>query len=72
MPDGSPAPDFQVSILPAHVMNLVWHPGDTRVADLDLSVANLPPGILRLRGDLCAVEQDGELRLVDLLQKAVT
>ena len=53
-------------------MNLVWHPGETMVADLNLSVANLPPGIFRLRGDLCAVEQDGELRLVDLLQKAVT
>jgi hypothetical protein len=117
LPDGQPDPDIQVSILPARVLDLVWrpgddapHPGDTMVADLDLSTANLPPGTLlragsailrvsgqfnngcvkwkarygadakdwitlpghpalRLRGILCAVEQDGVVRQGDLLQK---
>jgi hypothetical protein len=110
--DGSPDPAIQVSILPKRVMDLVWqdrsqpHPGDTIVADLDCSVANLPPGTLlragtarlrvsavfndacvkwkvrygeaakdwitapghpelRLRGILCAVVQDGEVRRGD-------
>ncbi len=51
--DGSPDPSIQVSILPLRVMNLVWrnrdsspHPGDTIVADLDTSEANLPVGSL--------------------------
>ena len=51
--DGSPDPDIQVSILPQRVLDLVWrdrantpHPGDTIVADLDCSTANLPPGSL--------------------------
>lgn len=48
--DGSPDPRIQVSLLPARVMDLVWqdktvpHPGDPIVADLDMSVANLPVG----------------------------
>ncbi|WP_395543131.1 hypothetical protein [Neotabrizicola sp. sgz301269] len=110
--DGSPDPDIQVSILPLRVMELVWrdrsqpHPGDTIVADLDCSVANLPPGTvlqagtarlrvssvfndacvkwkvrygtaakdwitapghpeLRLRGVLCSVMQDGEVKRGD-------
>lgn len=53
LPDGSPHPDIQVSILPRRVMDLVWrdrdgtpHPGDTIIADLDTSEANLPEGTL--------------------------
>lgn len=52
LPDGSPDPRIQVSILPARVMDLVWHnrnqphPGDPIVADLDMSMANLPVGSL--------------------------
>jgi hypothetical protein len=49
--DGSPDPRIQVSILPSRVLDLVWrpgddapHPGDTIVADLDTSLANLPSG----------------------------
>lgn len=55
--DGRPDPDIQVSILPERVMTLVWrdriatpHPGDTIVADLDTSLANLPPGTLLQAG----------------------
>ena len=51
--DGSPDPDIQVSILPQRVLDLVWrdrvgtpHPGDTIVADLDCSMASLPPGTM--------------------------
>jgi hypothetical protein len=57
LPDGAPDPDIQVSILPARVLDLVWqphdaapHPGDTIVADMDMSVANLPPGSLLMAG----------------------
>lgn len=53
LPDGSPDPRIQVSILPLRVLNLVWrnrdtspHPGDTIIADLDCSVANLPENSL--------------------------
>ena len=55
--DGRPDPRIQVSILPMRVMNLVWrdrdgtpHPGDTIVADLDTSEANLPEGTLLQAG----------------------
>lgn len=54
--DGRPDPDIQVSILPLRVLDLVWqdrsqpHPGDTIVADLDCSVANLPPGTVLQAG----------------------
>ncbi len=115
--DGSPDPSIQVSILPLRVLNLVWtdrentpHPGDTIIADLDTSLANLPEGTLlqagsailrvssvfndgcvkwkvrygadakdwitapghpelRLRGVLCAVEQDGTIHTGDLITK---
>jgi hypothetical protein len=117
LPDGLPDPNIQVSILPMRVMNAIWtdrentpHPGDTIIADLDTSEANLPEGTLlqagsavlrvsnvfndgcvkwkvrygvdaknfitapghpelRLRGILCAVEQDGILRLGDTITK---
>jgi hypothetical protein len=53
LPDGSPDPRNQVSILPARVLDLVWrtrdprlHPGDNIVVDLDLGHANLPTGTL--------------------------
>lgn len=53
LPDGSPDPRIQVSILPLRVLDLVWrdrvkqaHPGDTIIADLDTSKANLPDGAL--------------------------
>ncbi|MFT7059508.1 MAG: hypothetical protein ACJASV_002017 [Pseudorhodobacter sp.] len=55
--DGSPHPGIQVSILPQRVMDLVWrdregspHPGDTMVADLDMTEANLPTGTLLQAG----------------------
>ena len=55
--DGRPDPRIQVSILPARVMDLVWrdrtgqpHPGDTIVADLDMSHENLPVGTLLQAG----------------------
>lgn len=51
LPDGAPHPGIQISILPKRVLDLVWrdhdsvlHPGDTFVADLDMSEANLPAG----------------------------
>jgi hypothetical protein len=57
LPDGRPDPNIQVSILPTRVLNLVWqdrdtspHPGDTIVADLDTSLANLPEGSLLQAG----------------------
>lgn len=53
LPDGAPDPRIHVSILPTRVLDLVWrdrtgtpHPGDTIVADLDCSEANLPEGTL--------------------------
>lgn len=53
LPDGRPHPGIQVSILPRRVMDLVWrdrsgtpHPGDTIVADLNTTEANLPAGTL--------------------------
>ncbi len=49
--DGAPHPGIQVSILPRRVLDLVWRdrentvsPGDSFVADLDMSEANLPVG----------------------------
>ena len=57
LPDGSPDPRIQVSILPTRVMELVWrdreaapHPGDTIVADLNTSLDALPPGSLLQAG----------------------
>lgn len=53
LPDGSPDPRIQISLLPTRVMDLVWqdrkaspHPGDPIVADLDMTEDNLPPGTL--------------------------
>lgn len=53
LPDGSPDPRVQVSILPQRVLDLVWtdrentpHPGDQIVADLNMSEENLPIGTL--------------------------
>lgn len=53
LPDGSPDPRNQVSLMPARVLDLVWrdrnplfHPGDNIAVDLDLSQANLPTGSL--------------------------
>ena len=53
LPDGSPDPRIQVSILPSRVLNRVWrnrepttHPGDQVVADFNLSLENLPTGTL--------------------------
>ncbi len=116
LPDGSPDPAIQISILPARVLDLVWrdrdgtpHPGDPIVADLDMTEANLPEGTLlqagtavlrvssvwndgcvkwkarygaaakdwivapghralRLRGVLCSVETDGELRMGEIIR----
>jgi hypothetical protein len=116
LPDGSPDPRIQVSILPTRVLDLVWrdrngtvHPGDTIVTDLDMTHANLPTGTLlqagsavlrvsdepnngcvkwkarygepamdwitapehttlRLRGVLCSIEKDGEIRLTDRIE----
>lgn len=51
LPDGSPDPRIQVSVLSRRVMDLCWrdrentvHPGDTIVTDLDLTEANMPVG----------------------------
>ncbi|WP_127112109.1 hypothetical protein [Shimia sediminis] len=51
--DGKPHPGIQVSILQKRVLDLVWrdrentvHPGDTFIADMDMSEANLPVGQL--------------------------
>jgi hypothetical protein len=53
LPDGSPDPRNQVSLMPTRVLDLVWrsrdprqHPGDNIAVDLDLSHANLPTGTL--------------------------
>ncbi|MCP5085741.1 MAG: hypothetical protein GY952_02900 [Rhodobacteraceae bacterium] len=53
LPDGSPDPRNQVSLLPLRVLNLVWHdrkntlhPGDAIIADLNTSHENLPIGSL--------------------------
>ena len=54
LPDGRPDPINQVSILSKRVLDLVWHPdendathpGDTVIADMDLSLENMPEGQL--------------------------
>ncbi|MGO4907492.1 MOSC domain-containing protein [Pseudorhodobacter sp. W20_MBD10_FR17] len=58
LPDGRPDPNIQVSLLPLRVLNLIWaetdaapHPGDTIIADLDTSEANLPAGTRLQVGD---------------------
>ncbi|CUH78627.1 hypothetical protein TRM7557_01968 [Tritonibacter multivorans] len=115
--DGSGDPRIQVSILPKRIMDLCWrdrvntpHPGDTMVADIDVTEDNMPVGTrlqigsavievsdkfntacikwkeryggkslrwlnhrpyrpLRLRGILCRVVQDGEIRATDRIRK---
>lgn len=49
--DGYPEPRIQVSILPQRVLDLCWrnretaaHPGDQIIADLNMSLENLPAG----------------------------
>jgi hypothetical protein len=51
LPDGSPDPRNQVSIMPWQVLELVWrdrdrvpHPGDNIAVDMNLTEANLPVG----------------------------
>ena len=51
LPDGSPDPRIQVSILSKRILDSVWtdrenviHPGDTMIADIDLSENNFPVG----------------------------
>jgi hypothetical protein len=57
LPDGSPDPRNQVSLMSARVLDLVWrdrnprnHPGDNIAADIDLGHANLPTGTLLQAG----------------------
>ncbi len=117
LPNGRPDPRIQVSILPLRVADLVWrdraaqaHPGDTIIADFDMTEGNLPTGSIirvgtallrvsdvwndgcakwkahfgraayewvrapahekyRLRGILCAVEQDGQVALGDVIAR---
>ena len=51
LPDGSPDPRIQVSILQRRVLDLCWrnrdsvvYPGDTMIVDMDLGEENLPAG----------------------------
>jgi hypothetical protein len=57
LPDGSPDPQTQVSLMPWRVLDLLWrdrdprmHPGDNIAVDLDLTEANLPVGTLLRAG----------------------
>jgi hypothetical protein len=57
LPDGSPDPRIQVSIMPWRVLDLVWrdrdrvsHPGDNIAVDMNLTEANLPEGTLLAAG----------------------
>jgi hypothetical protein len=57
LPDGSPDPRNQVSLMSARVLDLVWptreprlHPGDNLAVDLDIGEANLPVGTLLKAG----------------------
>jgi hypothetical protein len=74
-PDGSPHPDKQVTLMNARVAALVAGPppppgqidrrglaGDQLYVDLDLSVANLPPGT-RLRLGSAVIEVTDQLHL---------
>ena len=49
--NGSPDPRIQICILPQRISELCWrdrdntiHPGDTMIADLDMTEANMPAG----------------------------
>lgn len=62
LPDGSPDPRIQVSILSKRVMDAVWHdradtvhPGDPIVADIETSYDSLPVGT-RLRAGTAVLE----------------
>lgn len=113
LPDGSPDPGIQVSILPSRTYDLICqgalHPGDPIIADLCTTLENLPTGTrlragtatlqvsgifndgcvkwktrygkdafdwinlpghpeLRLRGILCSIEEDGEVRTGDKIK----
>jgi hypothetical protein len=53
LPDGSPDPRNQVSIMPWRVLDLVWrernplgYPGDNIAVDMNLTTENLPVGTL--------------------------
>ena len=68
--NGQPDPRIQVSILGRRVMDAVWvdrentpHPGDTIIADMDFSEANLPTGQLLAIGTSL-------LRVSDLFNEA--
>ncbi len=57
LPDGSPDPAIQVSILPKRVLDLVWtegdeavHPGDPIIADILTTEEALPEGSLLQAG----------------------
>jgi hypothetical protein len=57
LPDGSPDPRNQVSIMPWRVLELAWrerdrvaHPGDNIAVDMNLTEANLPVGTLLAAG----------------------
>jgi len=59
LPDGSPDPQIQVSVLPFRSLDLCWrnrdnpratHPGDNIVTDMNLSYANVPTGSLLQAG----------------------
>jgi hypothetical protein len=70
LPDGSPDPRIEVSIMPWRVLDLVWrerdrvaHPGDNIAVDMTLSEADLPAGTLLSLGTailrVSDVENDG-------------
>ena len=57
LPDGSPDPQIQVSVIRWQVLDLVWrdrdriaHPGDNIAVDMDLSTESLPAGSLLAAG----------------------
>jgi hypothetical protein len=57
LPDGSPDPRIQVSIMSSRVLDLVWrerdrviHPGDNIAVDMNLTQENLPAGTLLAAG----------------------
>ena len=57
LPDGSPDPQIQVSIIPWQVLDLVWrdrdrvaHPGDNIAVEMNLTAENLPAGTLLAAG----------------------
>jgi hypothetical protein len=57
LPDGSPDPQIQVSIIAWQVLDLVWrdrdrvaHPGDNIAVDMNLTAENLPAGSLLAAG----------------------